>query len=64
MITPRIQPDRAALEIAHKRLPIKLSLDAALKDPELKRIIENRARIHMRQRDRFDLKKYQANDID
>lgn len=60
----RIQPDRAALEIAYKNLPITKPLDAALKDPILKRIIENRARIHMRQRDRFDLKKMQANDND
>ncbi|MDY7537655.1 hypothetical protein QN372_00700 [Undibacterium sp. RTI2.1] len=60
----RIQPDRAALEIAYNNLPIAKPLDAALKDPILKRIIENRARIHMRQRDRFDLKKMQANDND
>jgi len=60
----RITPDTAALEIAHKRLPIKLPFSEAMRVPALKRMIENRARIHIREREKFDLKKLQANDND
>lgn len=60
----RIQPDAAALDVAYKLLPITVPFEVAMKDPTKKRLIENRARIHMRQRDRFDLKKLQSNDID
>ena len=59
-----IQPDRASLEIAHRILRASQSLDDMLKNPALKIIIENRARAHMQRRDRMDLKKLQANDID
>ncbi|MFZ6726181.1 hypothetical protein ACO0K2_11870 [Undibacterium sp. MH2W] len=60
----RINPDKAALEIAYKRLGITLSYSDAMKNPTYKKLIEARARAHVRQRDRFDLKKLQANDND
>ncbi|MFZ6690258.1 hypothetical protein [Undibacterium sp. SXout20W] len=59
-----ITPDKAALEIAYKRLGITLSYSDAMSNPTYKKLIEARARAHMRQRDRFDLKKLQANDND
>ena len=59
-----IQPDSLALEIAHKRLKISLSFSDAMRHPTYKKLIETRARLHMRQRARFDLKKMQANDND
>lgn len=66
MKTPkvRIEPDRAALEIAHRRLRSSTSLDDMLKTPSLKRVVEAVARHHMKKRDRFDPKKLQANDND
>jgi len=60
----RAEPDRAALEIAHRMLGSKASLDDMLKDPALKAALRAAARRHMRQRARFDPKKLQANDND
>jgi hypothetical protein len=61
----RIQPDRAALEIAWgKRKNRPFTLEQMLADKTQRSIIENEARKHMKQRDKFDLKKHQANDID
>lgn len=60
----RIEPDRAALEIAHSRLRSTTPLDQMLASPSLKRVVETVARRHMKQRDRFDQKKLQANDND
>ncbi|MFZ3286218.1 MAG: hypothetical protein WA191_05165 [Telluria sp.] len=60
----RIEPDRAALEIAHSRLRTTTSLDEMLKIDSLKRVLETVARKHMKRRDRIDVKKLQANDND
>lgn len=60
----RIQPDLAALEIAHKKLNIDLTLHAALNKPPIKICIENIARRHMQRRVMVDVKKLQANDHD
>jgi heme oxygenase len=59
----RVPPDRAALEVAHRKLRVTTPLDEMLKDPSLKIILEAVARRHM-QRLRVDVKKLQANDID
>jgi len=60
----RTQPDRAALEIAHRELGAELSLNAMLGHPTHRIILENRARQHMQRRARIDLKRLQANDKD
>jgi len=60
----RTPPDRLALEIAYNRLKINLSFSEAMRNPTYKKLIETRARVHMRQREKFDLKKMQANDND
>lgn len=56
------QPDRAALEVAHRCLGTSLQLDDMLAHPALRVILENRARKHMQRRARVDVKKLQAND--
>ena len=60
----RIVPDQAALEIAYQRLQIGLTFKDAMRNPTYKKLIETRARVHMRQRSRFDPKKHQSNDND
>ena len=60
----RPSPDGAALEIAHRRLDAKASIEDMLGHPALRIILENRARYHMQQRARLDVKKLQANDMD
>jgi len=60
----RIEPDRAALEIAHMRLASDLSLDQMLANERLKVVLMAVARQHMRRRARFDPKMLQANDND
>jgi len=60
----RAIPDRAALEVAYRILRTTMPLDAALADPSLRIILENRARHHMQRRARVDVKKLQANDND
>jgi hypothetical protein len=60
----RITPDRAALEVAHRRLMTRAPLDEMLKDPSLKIILEAVARRHMQRRSVVDVKKLQANDND
>lgn len=61
---PRIQPDRAALEIAHQLLCVTVPLDEMLKNRAQKIILENVARRHMQRRERLDVKKLQSNDHD
>jgi hypothetical protein len=56
------EPDRAALEIAHRMLGSKPSLDDMLKNPTFKVILKVVARRHMQRRAWPDLKKLQAND--
>ena len=58
----RISPDRAALEVAHRKLETSAQLDEMLKNPSLKIILETVARRHMQRRARLDVKKLQAND--
>ena len=60
----RAEPDRAALEIAHRMLGSKASLDDMLKNPTLTAALKAAARRHMRRRAQVDLKKLQANDND
>jgi hypothetical protein len=61
---PRIQPDRAALEIAHRLLCVTVPLDEMLKSRAQQIILENVARAHIKRRDRLDVKKLQSNDHD
>lgn len=59
-----LQPDRAALEIAHRQLCVTTPLDAMLEQKPFRLILENVARAHMQRRAQFDAKKLQANDSD
>ena len=61
---PRIEPDRAALAVAHQQLRAKGTLDQMLAIPSLKIVLEIVARNHMRRRAQVDVKKLQANDHD
>jgi hypothetical protein len=61
---PRITPDRAALEVAHRRLLSATPLDEMLKNETLKLVLEIVASRHMLRRARTDFKKLQANDWD
>jgi heme oxygenase len=60
----RAEPDRAALEVAHRMLGSKASLDDMLKNPTLQVVLKAVARRHMQRRARPDLKKLQSNDND
>lgn len=60
----RIQPDRAALEVAHRQLLVTTPLDAMLENRAFRLILENVARRHMQRRERRDFKKLQAKDQD
>lgn len=64
MTIPRTAPDRAALEVAHRMLRTPMALDEMLKNPSLQIIVEAVARRHMQRRERVDVKKLQANDLD
>ena len=60
----RAEPDRAALEIAHRMLRVTASVDDMLKNPSLRVVLRAVARRHMQRRNQVDLKKLQANDND
>lgn len=60
----RVVPDRSALEVAHLVLRTPLSVDEMLKDPTRRIVLEVVARRHMQHRNRVDVKKLQANDLD
>ncbi len=60
----RAEPDRAALEIAHRALQSPQSLDDMLKNRGLELILKLLARRHVQRRERVDVKKLQANDHD
>nr|WP_314606539.1 hypothetical protein [uncultured Janthinobacterium sp.] len=60
----KIEPDRAALEIAYGQMHTSRPLDELLKVPNLRATLYAVARRHMKRRDRFDPKKIQANDND
>ena len=55
-------PDRAALEIAHRALQTTMDLDDMLKQRSFALILNLLARRHVQRRERFDVKKLQAND--
>lgn len=57
-------PDRAALEIAHRQLGASMPLDEMLTQRPYALILNLLARRHMQRRERFDVKKLQANDND
>lgn len=57
-------PDRAALEIAHRALQTTMPLDDMLKQRPYELILNLLARRHVQRRERFDVKKLQANDND
>lgn len=59
-----IVPDRAALEIAHRKLRSTRPLDEMLQVASLRKMLETVARRHMKQRARFDPKMLQAGDTD
>ena len=61
---PRIAPDRAALEVAHRRLMTTMPLEEMLKNAALKLVLEIVASHHGMRRARVDVKKLQANDRD
>ncbi len=59
----RIDPDRIALEIAHRALATSMPLDEMLQHRHYTLILKLLARRHMQRRERFDVKKAQANDF-
>ena len=60
----RQDPDRAALEIAHRSLACTIPLDDMLQVRAYELILKLLARRHMQRRARKDVKKLQANDND
>lgn len=56
------QPDQLALEIAHRRVAPRTPYAEAMADPAISKLITARARRHMRERQKMDLKRIQAND--
>lgn len=60
----RVDPDRLALEIAHRALQTPMPLDEMLKSRPYELILKLLARRHMQRRERVDVKKLQANDHD
>lgn len=58
---PRIEPDRAALEITHRRLRFSIPLDEMLAHPAHSIAIKAVASKHMKQRSWFDAKVAAAN---
>ncbi len=59
---PRIEPDRAALEVAHRILHTPLSIEQMLASRPLALILQNVARRHMHRCQAYDAKRLQAND--
>lgn len=60
----RAEPDRMALEIAHRALQTSIPLDDMLQVRAHELILKLLARRHMQRRARVDVKKLQANDND
>ena len=60
----RAEPDRAALEVAHRMLRTPTPLDEMLQHPAFQLVLKTLARRHMRRRSQVDVKKLQANDND
>lgn len=59
-----LQPDRAALEVAHRMLRTPQPLDEMLQVRSLEIVLTNVARRHMQRRAQRDIKKLQANDYE
>ena len=59
-----VEPDRAALEVAHGKLRTTAPLDEMLRVPALQIVLKALARQHMQRRGLVDVKKLQANDND
>lgn len=55
-----IEPDRAALEHVHGHMHMLTSLDKALENPVLNKVIKDVARWYMERRERGDVKTLQA----
>lgn len=64
MARTKTEPDRAALEIAHSKLALTQPLDEVMKSKSLARTIKAVARKHIKNREKFDVKKMQAGDND
>lgn len=64
MASKQIQPDQAAIQIAYQLSGKPASLEQMLATPAQRAVLMARARKHMRQRMKFDLKKLQAGDFD
>jgi hypothetical protein len=60
----QIQPDQAAIQIAYQLSGKPASLEQMLATPAQRAVLMARARKHMRNRMKFDLKKLQAGDFD
>lgn len=58
------EPDRMALEIAHRALATDIPLEDMLKNRTHAVVLKMLARRHVKSRARVDLKKLQANDND
>lgn len=61
---PRHEPDSAAIQIAYELSGKPAPLERMLSNPAQRAALIARAKRHMRQRMKFDLKKMQANDQD
>ncbi len=59
-----VDPDRAALEIAHRQLQTDMTLEYMLEHRTHAMVLKCLARRHMQRRSRVDVKKLQANDND
>lgn len=55
------EPDRASLEIMHRKHHFNMPLDDMLKHPTFSMVIKNMARKHMMRRTRIDHKAIAAN---
>jgi hypothetical protein len=60
----RVEPDRAAMEIIHRKLCFTIPLDTMLKNPAMERIIKAASRRHMARRSWRDLKAEAAKNND
>ena len=58
------EPDRAAIAIAYELCGKPMPLEKMLANPAQKAALISRAKKHMKQRQKMDLKKLQANDND
>lgn len=64
MANVRIHPDQAAIQIAYELSGKPCSLEKMLTNPTQRAALMARAKKHMKQRARLDIKKLRANDND